>query len=60
MIRKPFPLFEASGYTGLEEDKVGEEGQSQILEGLEMQVKKFGLYYVDDDSQSTFFCRRIA
>lgn len=36
MIRKPFTPFQASGYTGVEEDKVSKIGQSQILEGLEM------------------------
>lgn len=60
MIRKPFTPFEASGYTGVEEDKVSEKGQSQSLEGLEIQVKKFRPYYVDDENPSMFFRRKIA
>lgn len=53
-------IFGTYIYMGVEEDKVGEVGQNQILEGLELKVKKFGFYSVDDENPCIlFFCRRI-
>lgn len=59
VIRKWFILFGVYGYVGVEEDKVDDVGQSQILEGFELQDKKFGFYFVDDENYCIFFFRRI-